>query len=169
MMTCKENMNTHLCDFTTLTESQKVMILKWRNHEDVRAYMYNEKEIGKEEHFNFIESLKKREDRRYFLVQKEDENIGVVDFNDISKHSATLGLYSNPNLTQKGIGSILLQTIVDYAFYVLKVQTLQAEVFATNEKAKALYEKFGFHVTGQKSVKGKEVICMELRDENRSF
>lgn len=162
-------MRLYLCNFTTLSEPQKQMILTWRNHEAVRAYMYNEKTISEAEHFSFIESLKTREDRRYFLVQHEGLDIGVIDFNDISATSATLGLYANPKLDQKGIGSLLMQGIVEYSFKRLKVHILKAEVFEENTKAKALYEKFGFCEKGRKMVNEKEVICMELSHEHRSF
>lgn len=145
------------------------MILEWRNHPDIRAYMYNTGVISQKTHFEFIENLKTKENKRYFLVQRENENIGVIDFTDITQSSATMGIYANPYLKEKGIGSILLQAIVDYAFDVLKVQTLKAEVFATNTKAKTLYKKFGFRAMSQRSVNEKEVICMELENANRSF
>lgn len=162
-------MSLHLCDFTTLDDSQKKMILTWRNHENVKAYMYNENEISEKEHFDFIENLKRREDRRYFLVQYEDLDIGVIDFNDIGETSATLGLYANPHAHQKGVGSLLMQAIIAYAFESLRLKTLNAEVFAENVKAKALYEKFNFCEVKRKIVNEKEVICMELHNENRSF
>ncbi len=156
-----------LCNFTTLSETQKKMILTWRNHKDVKACMYNANTISEAEHLSFIESLKTREDRRYFLVQNEGMDIGVIDFNDISKESAVMGLYVNPTLHQKGIGSLLMDAIVAYAFETLKVHTLKAEVFENNAKAKALYEKFGFCEKGRKMVHEKEVICMELINEHR--
>ncbi len=162
-------MNINYVNFTTLNEAQKAMVLEWRNHPDIRVYMYNTGVIGQKTHFDFIESLKTKEDKRYFLVQKENENIGVIDFTNITQNSATMGIYANPYLKQKGIGSILLQAIVDYAFEVLQVQTLKAEVFASNAKAKVLYKKFGFRAISQKSVNDKEVICMELNYENRSL
>lgn len=162
-------MNINYVNFTTLNEAQKAMILEWRNHPNVRAYMYNTGVISQKTHLEFIESLKTKENKRYFLVQRENENIGVIDFTDITPTSATMGIYANPYLTQKGIGSVLLQTIVDYAFDILKVQTLKAEVFATNAKAKTLYKKFGFRAMSQKSMNDKEVICMERNNENRSL
>lgn len=162
-------MNINYVNFTTLNEAQKAMILEWRNHPNVRTYMYNTGVISQKTHLEFIESLKTKENKRYFLVQRENENIGVIDFTDITPTSATMGIYANPYLTQKGIGSILLQAIVDYAFDVLKVQTLKAEVFATNTKAKTLYKKFGFRAMNQGSVNEKEVICMELENANRSL
>lgn len=112
--------------------------------------------------------LKTRKDRRYFLVQHEGVDIGVIDFNDISATSATLGLYANPKLNQKGIGSLLMQSIVEYAFKRLKVQILKAEVFEENAKAKALYEKLDFAKKGVKWSMKKR-ICMELSHEHRSF
>ncbi len=160
-------MRLYLCNFTTLSEPQKKMVLAWRNHKDVRAYMYNENAISEVEHFSFIEALQTREDRHYFLVQNAGVDIGVIDFNDISKESAVMGLYANPTLHQKGIGSLLMDAIVAYAFKTLNIHTLKAEVFESNTKAKALYEKFGFCEKGRKMVNEKEVICMELTNEHR--
>ncbi|MDD3342354.1 MAG: UDP-4-amino-4,6-dideoxy-N-acetyl-beta-L-altrosamine N-acetyltransferase [Sulfurospirillaceae bacterium] len=160
-------MRVHLTNFTTLSDAQKRMILAWRNHENIKTYMYNAHTISEAEHFGFIESLKTRDDKRYFLAQHEGLNIGVIDFNAISTHSATLGLYTNPMLHQKGMGSLLMQTIIEYAFETLKVKTLIAEVFDGNQRAKALYEKFGFCEKAHIYVNEKEVICMELTHENR--
>lgn len=143
------------------------MILTWRNHENVKAHMYNTNDISEVEHFSFIEALQTREDRRYFLVQNAGVDIGVIDFNDISKESAVMGLYANPTLHQKGVGSLLMDAIVTYAFETLKVHILKAEVFEINTKAKALYEKFGFSEKERKMVNEKEVICMELTNEHR--
>ena len=143
------------------------MILAWRNHENVKAYMYNTNDISEAEHFGFIEALQTREDRRYFLVQNAGIDIGVIDFNEISKESVVMGLYANPTLNQKGIGSLLMQSIVEYAFKRLKVNILKAEVFTENTKAKALYEKFGFCEKERISINDKEVICMELTNEHR--
>jgi len=160
-------MRLRLCNFTTLSEPQKKMILTWRNHENVKAYMYTNEDISEAEHFGFIKALETREDRRYFLVQNAGIDIGVIDFNDISKESATMGLYANPTLNQKGVGSLLMDAIVTYAFETLNVAILKAEVFPDNAKAKALYEKFGFCEKGRKIVNEKEVICMELSNEHR--
>ena len=48
------------------TRKKKEMILKWRNHPDIRKWMYNQDEIKFEEHLNFIDSLKLRKDKLYF-------------------------------------------------------------------------------------------------------
>ena len=143
------------------------MILEWRNHPSVRANMYNMAIISEEEHLAFIDSLRQKDDKRYFLVQEGKEAVGVIDFNSISNISTKLGIYANPFRTQKGTGTLLMQTLIAYAFDVLKTPTLEAEVFAHNEKAIHLYIKFGFQEKFRRFINEKEIICMELDNENR--
>ena len=158
--------NIELLNFIDLNIEEKEMILKWRNNPKIRMWMYNQDEIKLEEHLNFIESLKSRKDKLYFLVKKEEEFIGVIDFTQlVEKKSVHMGIYSNPNL--KGNGKILLNKIIDYSFNNLKVERVFSEVFAENEKAHNLYKKFNFKDISEKTVNNKKVICMELENENR--
>jgi len=149
-----------LLDFTTLDANQLTLVLSWRNHPKIREWMLHPNEISMEEHLQFVESLKRREDRRYFLVQREGKNIGVIDFMDIMEESAELGLYANPKM--QGVGETLMRVLIDYAFVTLKVKTLIATVFADNERAKYLYEKFDFTERDRSLYNGREMITMEL-------
>ena len=133
-----------LINFTLLSGEQKLMVLKWRNDERIAKFMKN-KSVGKEEYFVFLERLKSIQDKIYFLVKYESEFIGVVSFVDITKESCEFGVYKNPEL--KGVGKKLLDLIKDYAFFTLKVGSLKAKAYNNNEKALALYEKFGFRYT----------------------
>ena len=158
--------NIKLMNFTELTLEQKEMVLIWRNSSEIRKWMYSQEEIELNDHLNFIESLKSRKDKLYFLVKKEDEFIGVIDFTQlVEKTSVHMGIYSNPNI--KGNGKILLNKIIDYSFNDLKVKRVFSEVFAENDKAHNLYKKFNFKNISEKIVNNKKVICMELKNENR--
>lgn len=159
--------NINLINFTDLTLEEKKVILFWRNNHSIKQWMYNSDDISLDDHLMFIETLKKRSDKLYFLVKKEHENIGVIDFTNIDKKSKSseFGLYVNPEL--KGMGEILLNSICDYGFNTLNINKLIAEVFTKNEKAISLYKKFNFRETGKKIVNNKEVICMELKYEDR--
>ena len=157
--------NIKLLNFIDLKLEEKEMILKWRNHPDIRKWMYNQDEIKLEEHLNFIESLKLRKDKFYFLVKKEDEFIGVIDFTQlVNKESVYMGIYSNPNI--KGNGKILLNKIIEYSFNNLKVKRVFSEVFAENDKAHNLYKKFNFKDIAEKIINGKKVIRMELKNDD---
>ena len=158
--------NIKLLNFIDLELEEKEMILKWRNHPEIRKWMYNQDEIKLEEHLRFIDSLKSRKDKLYFLVKKEDEFIGVIDFTQlVEKKSVHMGIYSNPKI--KGNGKILLNKIIDYSFNNLKVKRIFSEVFAENKKAHNLYKKFNFKDISEKIVNNKKVFCMELENENR--
>ncbi|MFA6740693.1 MAG: UDP-4-amino-4,6-dideoxy-N-acetyl-beta-L-altrosamine N-acetyltransferase [Arcobacteraceae bacterium] len=156
--------NIELLNFIDLKLEEKEMILKWRNHADIRKWMYNQDEIKLEEHLSFIDSLKSRKDKLYFLVKKKDEFIGVIDFTQlVNKESVHMGIYSNPNIN--GNGKILLNKIIDYSFNNLKVKRVFSEVFAENDKAYNLYKKFNFKAISEKIVNNKKVICMELNKD----
>ena len=158
--------NIKLMNFTELTLEQKEMVLIWRNSSEIRKWMYNQEEIELNDHLNFIESLKSRKDKLYFLVKKDKEYIGVIDFTEIiEEESLHMGIYTNPNI--KGNGKILLNKIIEYSFDNLKVKKIYSEVFSQNNKAYELYEKYNFKDISKKTINNKEVICMELNNENR--
>ena len=147
-----------MIDFVDLNLEEKKEILSWRNHQNVKSYMYNSQDILLEQHLSFIESLRDNFQRQYILVQ----HIGVLvfDFNYQNK-SVLFGLYGNPFDKIVGIGTILINTINKYIFNILNLSKLELEVFADN-KAIRLYKKFNFQETNRKTVNNKEVICMEL-------
>ncbi len=158
--------NITLINFINLTRDEKKMILAWRNHPNINKWMFTQA-ISLDEHLNYIESLNTKEDRFYFLVKKGSQDIGVIDFTDIDyKNKRTaFGIYANPAL--KGMGNLLMESIINHAFNILKVNTLISEVFEDNIPAHKLYKKYNFLEIGTKKVNGKNIISMELNNENR--
>lgn len=136
----------YLKDFTHLDKNEILLVWQWRNDEKISQFMKT-KYIDFKEHLNFIITLKKDRTKKYFLVFKDDEAIGVIDFTNITQISCEFGLYAKPNL--KGVGQILMQEIKKYAFEILKIKELKACVFKQNKKALDLYLKSGFFVTSK--------------------
>lgn len=133
-----------LINFTDLTDEQILMILRWRNDERIAKFMKN-KSVSEQEHRKFISNLKNDETKRYFLVKEDSDYIGVIDFVGIEADACEFGIYANPELK----GKILMQTIAEYAAKTLKVGELKSCVYNENEKAIALYRKFGFEIYGR--------------------
>ena len=158
-----------LVDFIDLSLEEKKMVLKWRNHESIRQWMFTQDIINLEDHLNYIESLKERRDRLYFLVKQNSNPIGVIDFTgiDFKNRCSEFGIFANPKL--KGMGRVLMKVILDYAFSVLKIDRLISEVLEDNQRAIQLYERYNFKNTDTKTVNQKRVIIMELKNENRQF
>ncbi len=132
-----------LKDFIHLNEEEILLIWQLRNDEKISQFMKT-KAFTLEEHKNFILKLKNDESKKYFLVFKDDEIIGVIDFINITQDSCEFGLYAKPNL--KGVGQILMQEIKKYAFDTLKIKELKACVFKQNERALSLYLKNNFYI-----------------------
>jgi UDP-4-amino-4,6-dideoxy-N-acetyl-beta-L-altrosamine N-acetyltransferase len=149
-----------LINFVELMDNEKLMVLNWRNNEKVRYWMCNPDTISKEDHFEFIIQLKNDKTKQYHLAFSEDHPTGVIYFTDMTQNSAEIGIYANPQL--RGIGEILMKALVEYAFVTLHLTTLIATVFADNERAKHLYEKFDFTEINRSLYNGREMITMEL-------
>jgi len=155
--------NIKLINFVDLSLEEKKMILEWRNHPDIKKWMYNQNNIKLDEHLAFIDSLNCQDNKLYFLVRQDTENIGVIDFyNFDNKISSEFGFYSNPYTKVAGIGRILENISINYAFETLQVKVLKLEVFSDNIQVRNLHKKFKFKEVSKKIVNNKEVICMEL-------
>lgn len=150
-------------NFTDLTTEEKKRVLQWRNHDTVRRWMYNKELIALKDHMQFIDTLKRRDDRVYFLVKNKDKEVGVIDLTSINltQESAEIGLYAKPGT--KGAGKVLIESILDYGFKHLMLKTLYSNVYIGNIGAIKLYEKFGFI----EKKRDEELIYMELKNENR--
>ena len=74
---------TKITDFIDLNLNQKKMVLEWRNHPLIQNVMYNKTQIKLEEHLNFIHSLKNNNTKKYFLIEEDNQSIGVIDFVNI--------------------------------------------------------------------------------------
>jgi len=158
-----------LISFVDLTIEKQKMILEWRNHESIRKWMYSCEPISEMNHFEFIKKLKLDKHNLYFLVNQNSIDIGVIYFNniDFNREVAEFGLYSNPFREMIGIGTTLSKVSINYAFNMLKLQTLRLEVLLHNERAIKLYKKFNFKEFIQKTINNQEIVYMELKNENR--
>ena len=147
-----------LTNFIDLSDTNKLMVLDWRNNENVRKWMYSFDPISEEEHFIFIDTLKNNKTKLYYLVSYEKEYIGVIYFTDIdnTRETAEFGIYSNPNL--KGTGKILMDSIFEYGFNVLNLHKIVAEVFANNQRAINLYHQCNFKKIVESILDNKKII-----------
>ncbi|MFN8468464.1 MAG: GNAT family N-acetyltransferase [Caldilineaceae bacterium] len=64
------------------------------------------------------------------------------------RHAATIGMCVRDDCQGRGVGTALMQAVVDLADNWLNLQRLELTVFIDNEPAVCLYRKFGFVVEG---------------------
>jgi putative acetyltransferase len=93
---------------------------------------------------------------QFVAVIKKDRNtdlvVGTVGLHvhpmARKRHSASLGIMVHTEYQGMGIGTKLLETVIDLADNWLMLKRLELEVFADNEKAINLYQKMGFIIEG---------------------
>jgi putative acetyltransferase len=64
------------------------------------------------------------------------------------RHAATFGMGVRDDWQGKGVGSALLEAVLELADKWLNLTRLEMEVYTDNEPAIALYKKFGFEIEG---------------------
>jgi len=81
--------------------------------------------------------------QKYFVAEADGEIFGYIALFHIFEEGEILNLATLPTERNKGIGSKL----IEYSFDLLKkldVSRVTLEVRRSNERARSLYEKFGF-------------------------
>lgn len=67
-----------------------------------------------------------------------------------NRHSASLGISVHDHYQGKGIGTQLMEALLDAADRWLNLVRIELEVYPDNERAVKLYERLGFQVEGRK-------------------
>lgn len=137
------------CGVRQMTSDDLEMVLAWRNHFDVRRYMYTQHEINLAEHQRWFEGA--HQDSRKHLLIFEVENIplGFVNFTQLNSISvADWGFYLAPK-SPKGTGRQLGYAAVGYAFEQLKLHKICGQALAYNERSIKFHLSLGFQQEGR--------------------
>ena len=101
-----------------------------------------------EQEKEFISSLADSKRRILFVAKYGDEVVGVADFSSVEHprigHRGSIGISVRKDMWGKGVGSMLMEHIIDFAKNVAKVDIVALQVRSDNESAIHLFEKFGF-------------------------
>ncbi|MDC9597317.1 GNAT family N-acetyltransferase [Xenorhabdus anantnagensis] len=96
--------------------------------------------------------LNKEQGNIGFVAEVNGKVVGTIELfnhaNPRRRHAVVIGIGVDANYSGKGVGSKLMAFAIDYAFNWLGCIRIELEVFTDNEKAIALYKKFGFEVEG---------------------
>lgn len=74
----------------------------------------------------------------------------TVNANHRTRHSGAIGIMIHKDYQNQGVGTALMQAIIDIADNWLMLVRVELTVFEDNERAIHLYEKFGFEKEGLK-------------------
>lgn len=106
--------------------------------------------ISTEEEEKFIQSMKEKEHSVLYLAWKDGEIVGDASLNGFFRrmsHRAEFGISVAKAEWGQGIGSALLQKIIEYA-KEHTIELINLEVRSDNMRAIRVYEKYGFSKIG---------------------
>lgn len=133
-----------------LDERNQMEVLKIRNEESVRKWMYTEHIIEKNEHLNWISRLKHDATQIVFVVLN-DKNmpLGAVSVNAIDHvHKKADWAYYLTENARGGLGAALEYETIDFVFNRLNMEKLNCEVIEGNQVVVKLHKKFFFQEEG---------------------
>lgn len=124
------------------------MLLEWRNHIEVRRFMFTQHEIQMEEHLEWFARSQHDLSRKLLIVMDTKTPIGFAQFNRVSLGGiADWGFYTRPHAA-KGTGKKLGLAALDYAFGQLGLHKVCGQAVASNQASIAFHKKLGFSQEG---------------------
>lgn len=132
------------CRVRRLAADDLATVLVWRNHPDVRAFMFTQHEIGLDEHKAWFNRAINDPTRRLLMVEEDGKPLGYVQFSGVAEGGeADWGFYARPG-APKGSGRKLGSAALDYAFDILDLHKVCGQAIAGNIPSIALHSKLGF-------------------------
>lgn len=159
-----------------VTESDLALILKWRNHPEVRKVMFTDHEIPPAEHLAWWDKVKTDPTRKAYVFVFRDEPVGVINFFDLHpvEQRCSWGFFLDLS-REWGPGEKLQawlqaeQVAIRQAFGPLGCEKLYCETFDFNEQVLALHKKVGFKevevLEREKDGHSHKVIVMAMEKE----
>ena len=136
------------CLIRKVTEQDLPMVLAWRNHAEVRRYMFTQHEISLDEHRNWFAKASRDHSRCLLIVEEDKQAIGYVQFSKVEDGGvADWGFYARPD-APKGTGRKLGVMALNHAFGPLKLHKVCGQAIASNQTSIAFHQRLGFVLEG---------------------
>jgi len=126
------------------------LVLAWRNHPEVRRYMYTQHEITLDEHQRWFEhaSTDLKKHLLIFEMNQPPKPMGFVNFNETGNGGiADWGFYVAPEAPKRS-GRQLGRAALNYAFAQLKLHKVCGQALAYNERSIQFHQSLGFQQEG---------------------
>ncbi len=132
------------CTIRAMMEDDLHMVLAWRNHSDVRRFMFSPHEITLAEHREWFARARHDTTRRLLIVEISKKALGFVQFSQVVEGAtAEWGFYVSPE-APKGSGRMLGVAALNYAFDKLNLKKVSGQVISSNQSSVAFHQRMGF-------------------------
>lgn len=127
-----------------MREDDLALVLSWRNHPEIRRYMYTTHEIGLAEHTAWFSHASQNPAKHLLIFEADGVPAG---FSNLSVQAcggvADWGFYIAPD-APRGMGRRLGKAVLDYAFGPATLHKVAGQALAFNERSIKFHEGLGF-------------------------
>jgi len=124
------------------------LVLAWRNHPEIRRYMFSQQEIGFEEHCRWFERASQDALRRLLIFEDKGVAQGFVHFKQTGPGGiADWGFYVAPD-APKGSGRKLGRAALDFAFGEVCYHKVCGQALDFNHASIRFHRMLGFREEG---------------------
>lgn len=132
-----------------MTEADLEQVLYWRNHPEVRRFMYTTHEIAPEEHSKWFSGAKCNPAVDLMIYELQGQARGFVNITRTRcPEVADWGFYLAPD-APKGTGRSLGKQALTYVFEELGLHKLCGQALGFNERSIAFHKALGFIEEGR--------------------
>ena len=100
----------------------------------------------------YLESIYNSEKSVYLIAECDGKIVGSCHYNGFTRkriaHRGEIGISVKKNMWGQHIGTRFMEKLIDFAKNTAHAEIISLEVRTDNERAKALYRKFGFEMVG---------------------
>lgn len=131
--------------------SDSSLLLKWRNHPDVRRWSRNVNEIGADAHENWFKSWISKQPQNGFLFVIEILNtpVGMIRFDLKNDKSLEISILVEPSFQGKGIAKAAINASIGEIRVYFPEFTVTASIHKKNSPSIKLFKKLGFEESGK--------------------
>lgn len=132
------------CIIRPVTAGDLPMVLAWRNHPAVRAFMLTRHEIALDEHRAWFARASMDPTRRLLIVEDASGPVGYAQFANVKDGGvADWGFYACPD-APRGSGRKLGVAALNHAFGALDLHKVCGQAIDSNRASIALHTRLGF-------------------------
>jgi UDP-4-amino-4,6-dideoxy-N-acetyl-beta-L-altrosamine N-acetyltransferase len=131
-----------------MTTDDLALVLSWRNHPDIRRYMYTQHEIALTEHQSWFERASENPHKHLLIFEDGLNPQGFVQMTQLGGGPvAEWGFYAAPD-APKGTGRRMGKAALRYAFEQIGLHKLCGQALAYNEPSIRFHRALGFQQEG---------------------
>lgn len=151
-----------------INDEQEIFIL--RSDSEINKYLDRQISSTINDARNFINKINEnviKNDSLYWAITLGTKNvllgtICLLNFSD-ETDKCEIGYELLTNFQGQGIMKEALETVIDYAFNIIKVQEIEAFLHINNESSIKLLKKFSFTLSNESDITDPDLICYYLK------